>query len=176
MRLKNVIAHATAGLALAFAATAANATSGPYYTCISKPLVQFEGTVVDAALATPELSTLVSLVSSAGLVDTLASAENITVFAPTNAAFGKVAPDVLEAIGGNADVLGAVLAYHVVPGRHDPRRWSSPVSRTTLGEAPVYLHHNGKQALVNSSRVNCTGVQTSNGVVWLVNSVLLPQF
>jgi uncharacterized surface protein with fasciclin (FAS1) repeats len=176
MRLVNSLARTVAAIAIAAASTAATAATGPFYNCIKKDLVQVDGTVVDAAVATPELSTLVSLVTSAGLGEALATTENITVFAPTNDAFAKIDPDVLAAIGGNADVLGAVLAYHVVPGQHDPRRWSSPVSRNTLGGAPVYLHHDGKRALVNSSKVNCTGVKTSNGTVWLVDSVLLPQF
>lgn len=176
MHTKSTIAKTVAALSLAVAAGAANATTSPFYTCIKKDLVQFDGTIVDAAVATPELSTLVSLVTTAGLANTLATTENITVFAPTNAAFEKVDADVLAAIGDNPEVLSAVLTYHVAPGTQDPRRWSNPVSRQTVAGAPVYLHHNGKNALVNSSKVNCTGVQASNGVVWLINSVLLPQF
>ena len=176
MSIFKAFTKSAAAIAIAAAATSASAANGSFYKCIKTDFVQFDGTVVDAAVATPELSTLVSLVSSAGLVDTLANAENITVFAPTNNAFSKVDSGVLSAIGSNPDVLGTVLAYHVVPGRQDPRRWSTPEARETLTGAPVYMYHDGNRAKVNSSNVNCTGIRTTNGTVWLVNSVLLPQF
>ena len=66
--------------------------------CLSTDIVQFDGTVVDAALATPELSTLVDAVVAAGLVDALNDAENITVYAPTNDAFAAIPGEVADAI------------------------------------------------------------------------------
>src|SRR5512139_1406657 len=103
-------------------ASAAHAFTGPYYNCVQTEPVQFNGTIVDAALATPELSTLVDLVVAADLAGTLAQAENITVFAPTNAAFAKIPADVLGSIGSNAAVLDTVLKHHVVASIEDPRR------------------------------------------------------
>lgn len=176
MKIRSLAAALVSAAGLALASMSAQATTGPFYNCIKTDVVSFDGTVVDAAVATPQLSTLVSLVTTAGLADTLASAEGITVYAPTNDAFAKIPQDVLGAIGGNADVLTAVLTYHVSAGTDDPRRWSNPVRRQTLAGKPIYLGFNGKNVLVNQAKVSCQGVKTTNGTVWLIDSVLLPQF
>jgi uncharacterized surface protein with fasciclin (FAS1) repeats len=69
-----------------------------------------------------------------------------------------------------------VLGYHVVASAQDPRRWSQPQPRTTLSNQRLYIWHDGVYARVNNSKVNCQGIKTSNGIVWLIDSVLLPQF
>lgn len=176
MRIRKLAAAAAAALALGVTSVPSHAITGPFYSCVRTKLVQFEGTVVDAAVATPELSTLVTAVTAAGLADDLAAAENITVYAPTNAAFAKIPESVLNEFLANADVLGAVLGYHVTPGIEDPRRWSDTVRRPTLAGQPVFLYTTAREAKVNQATVNCRGVRTSNGVVWLIDSVLLPQF
>jgi uncharacterized surface protein with fasciclin (FAS1) repeats len=163
-------------LALSISAATASATEGPFYDCLATPLVEFDGTVVDAAVATPELSTLVDVVVAAGLDGALATTDNITVYAPTNAAFGKIPAPLLNEIAGNPAALSTVLTYHVTPGIHDPRRWSTPVRRTTLASQPVHYGFRNGAAKVNSSTVSCQGVRTRNGVVWIIDSVLLPQF
>ena len=84
-------------------------------SCLSTEIVEFDGNIVEAAVATPSLSTLVTAVEVAGLVDTLATAEGITVYAPTNAAFDKVPADALNALLADKDALTAVLLRHVVP-------------------------------------------------------------
>ena len=176
MKMRKLAAGLLAAAALSVASLSANATTGPFYSCIKKNLTEFPGTIVDAAVATPELSTLVDLVTAAGLANTLATTQNITVYAPTNDAFAKVDQAVLGAIGGNADVLSAVLAYHVTPSLQDPRRWSQPQVRPTVQGQQVFIFHNGVSARVNNARVNCQGVKATNGIVWLIDSVLLPQF
>lgn len=176
MKLRNIAAGLLAAAALTVTSLSANATTGPFYRCINTSVVNFEGTVVDAAVATPELSTLVSLVTAAGLGNALATTQNITVYAPTNAAFANVDPGVLDAIGSNPAALTAVLTYHVTPSLQDPRRYSQPQARSTLAGQQVFMFHDGRNARVNGSKVNCQGVKTSNGLVWLVDSVLLPQF
>lgn len=176
MNLRKLAAGFAAAAALSAASLEASAVTGPYYTCIRTALTNFNGTVVDAAVATPELSTLVSLVTTAGLGNALATTPNITVFAPTNAAFDKVDPAVLGAIGGNTALLTTVLTYHVTASVQDPRRWTVPQTRTTLAEQQIYIYHDGKTPRVNGANANCRGVRTSNGIVWLIDSVLLPQF
>jgi uncharacterized surface protein with fasciclin (FAS1) repeats len=176
MKLRKLAAGLIAAAALSLTSAVASATTGPYYTCIKRTVTDFQGTIVDAAVATPQLSTLVSLVTQAGLASALSTTQNLTVFAPTNDAFAKVDESVLSAIGSNSAVLGAVLGYHVVASAQDPRRWSQPQPRTTLSNQRLYIWHDGVYARVNNSKVNCQGIKTSNGIVWLIDSVLLPQF
>ena len=174
MDLKKLTLATTAALAVSFG-TAAQAQS-QMAECLSTELVKFDGTVVDAALATPALSTLVDAVVAAGLVDALNDAENITVHAPTNDAFAAIPADITNAIVGDVDVLTAVLTFHVSPGSADPRRFATPVRRDTLQGQEVFYHRSGMHARVNGAVVNCQGVSTSNGVVWIIDSVLLPVF
>lgn len=178
MSLKKAIKQ----LALGSAAAAALAggvqaqADTPFAECLSTPRAVFQGNVVEAAIATPELSTLVDAVVAAGLADTLAEAEDITVYAPTDDAFAALPPLVLEGIVSDPDVLTSVLTYHVSAGRRDPRIHFSSVRRDTLQGQPVYYGWVAGHSRVNGAAVSCQGVRTSNGVVWLIDSVLLPQF
>lgn len=164
-------------VAATLTAAAMSATAAPSYAeCRRAQAVDFPGTIVDAAIATPALSTLTSLVVAAGLADALAAPGDLTVFAPTNEAFGKIPAGVLGAIGGDSAVLTAVLTYHVVAGPADPRR---PVKRevaTLQGQTLLAGFEPGTGASVNQSTVDCTAVRTTNGTVWIIDSVLLPQF
>jgi uncharacterized surface protein with fasciclin (FAS1) repeats len=153
------------------------ANAGPSLgACNSVQIAQFDGSIVDAALATPELSTLVDAVLAAGLEDALATTENITVYAPTNDAFDALPEGFLNTVVGDVDILTAVLTYHVSPGRSDPRRHTSPVSRPTLQGQKVFFSRYDTEARVNQAAVDCQGVKTDNGLVWIIDSVLLPQF
>jgi uncharacterized surface protein with fasciclin (FAS1) repeats len=174
MNMKTIILAGTTALAFAFG-TAAQAQSS-MGQCLSTNIVQFDGTVVDAALATPELSTLVDAVVAAGLVDALNDADNITVYAPTNDAFGAIPGDIADAILGDIDLLTAVLTYHVSPGKTDPRRHVEALRRPTLQGQYVFYHRTGMEPHVNGAAVSCQGVNTSNGFVWIIDSVLLPVF
>ena len=159
----------------AFIANGAQAQS--LAECLSTDIVDFDGSVVDAAIATPELSTLVDAVVAAGLDEALATTEDITVYAPTNDAFAALPGDVLGAIVGDEALLTAVLTYHVTPGEQDPRRYTTAVRRNTLLKGQkVYYSRFGGAARVNQSAIACQGVQTDNGVVWVIDSVLIPQF
>ena len=159
------------------AAVAGPASAGPPLgACNSVDKVEFDGTVVDAALATPELSTLVDVVLQAGLEDALANTQNITVYAPTNDAFAALPEGVLQTVVGDNDILTAVLTYHVTPGKADPRRYVGPERRSTLQGQKVFLSRYDGEARVNQAAVSCQGVKTDNGLVWIIDSVLIPQF
>jgi uncharacterized surface protein with fasciclin (FAS1) repeats len=173
MNLKNLILASTAAIACTIGATAQAAPPG-LAACLSEPIARFNGTVVDAAVATPELSTLVDAVIAAGLVDALNDAENITVYAPTNDAFAAVPGDILGAIVGDEALLTSVLLYHVTPGINDPRSYVPPVRRNTLLEQKVYYSYYDAAPRVNNATVNCSGVRVDNGIVWIIDSVLLP--
>ncbi len=155
-------------------------TYNSYLQCLRTPKIRFHGTIVDAALAVPELSTLAFAVQTAGLVDVLNSPGPFTVFAPTNDAFGAIPEPVLGAILADNDLLTAVLTYHVSLGTgrwKDPRRaLFAPRERNTVQGQTVFFNRNSAGPQVNQSGVACQGVKTDNGVVWFIDSVLLPQF
>jgi uncharacterized surface protein with fasciclin (FAS1) repeats len=175
MMLKKTILAGTAALACTFGA-AVNAQTN-FVDCVATPLVQFDGNIVEAALATPELSTLVDVVVAAGLDEALATTDDITVYAPTNDAFAAMPADVTDAILADLDLLTTVLTYHVSTGHQDPRKFLVPVKRDTLAGGPyVYFSRNDGHPRVNNSAVDCQGVQASNGLVWIINSVLQPGF
>jgi uncharacterized surface protein with fasciclin (FAS1) repeats len=174
MKLKNLALATTAAMACALGTTAHADASAGLTECLSQPMVEFDGTVVDAALATPELSTLVDAVVAAGLVDALNDAENITVYAPTNDAFAAIPADIAGALLADTAALTSVLTYHVTPSLQDPRRFVPPVRRGTLQGDVVFFQRMNNAPMVNNAEVTCTGVMTTNGYVWLIDSVLLP--
>ena len=170
------LVHALAAIAMtATTLMPQESAATPFEICNTTEIVFFEGTIVDAAIATPELSTLVTAVVAAGLADALAEAEDITVYAPTDEAFGKLSPDVLNAALADVDLLTAILLYHVNPGLLDPRKWINVVKIPTLLGQDLYIYRKEGQQRVNNSAINCMGVRTDNGMVWLIDSVLMPQ-
>ena len=161
-------------LASAFMINGASAQPSSMGSCLSNDFVEFDGNIVEAAVATPELSTLVDAVIAAGLDEELATTENITVNAPTNDAFGAVPADILDTIVGDVDLLTAVLTYLVTPSVEDVRRYSEAYARPTLQGQQVYFDRYGSTPRVNNAGASCTGVRASNGNVWIIDSVLLP--
>jgi uncharacterized surface protein with fasciclin (FAS1) repeats len=164
-------------MAGALAVTSWSAAAAPSFgECRSAQAVDFHGTIVDAAVATPALSTLTSLVVAANLTGPLSAPGNLTVFAPTNSAFAKIPAPVLTAIGSDPAVLTAVLTYHVTAGPVDPRKAVKREVATLQGQTLFVGFERGSGAAVNQSIADCTAVRTTNGTVWIIDSVLLPQF
>ena len=130
--------------------------------------------VATAASHNPVLSTLVTAVGKAGLVDSLNSAQGITVFAPINDAFGKLPKATLDkALGDPKGLLSTVLTYHVVPGRLTPEQL--PGMHKTLQGATLDVTGSGDTFSVNgSAKIVCGNVQTANATVYLIDGVLLP--
>lgn len=151
---------------------------GPVKQCLSASLTHFDGTIVDAALATPSLSTLADAVVAAGLADALSGEGRLTVFAPTNDAFAAIPPAILDSIVSDTAILTEVLTYHVLPRAIDARRAiGRHYALKTLQGQKVFVRNSRRHGpTVNQSGFNCNGVLTSNGVVWIIDSVLLPQF
>ena len=130
--------------------------------------------VATAASNNPDLSTLVTAVKQAGLVDTLNNAENITVFAPTNEAFAKVPKADLDALLANKAELTKVLTYHVVGEKLTPQQLENG-SFETLEKSKLTTSGSGVTYTVNdSSKVVCGNVPTANATVYIVDSVLMP--
>ncbi len=174
--MNRYIVIAAAVAALVFAPLAAEAKS-LFKACKSVDAVEFDGTIVDAALATPALSTLADLVIAANLVDALAAPGNLTVFAPTNDAFAAIPEPVLNAIGSDVGVLTTVLTYHVVAESERPRKFRRYTEVESLAGQSLFVNSDRRSGVrVNQSNVDCQAVETSNGTVLVIDSVLLPQF
>jgi uncharacterized surface protein with fasciclin (FAS1) repeats len=130
--------------------------------------------VATAASNNPVLSTLVTAVAKAGLVDTLNSASGITVFAPDNAAFAKIPKATLNSVLGDKAELTKILTYHVASGHITPAELASGKPIKTLEGSTVMPSKMGSSYEVNSVPVVCGDVQTANATVYIIGSVLMP--
>jgi uncharacterized surface protein with fasciclin (FAS1) repeats len=130
--------------------------------------------VATAASANPVLSTLVSAVKKAGLVDTLNSASGITVFAPDNAAFAKIPASTLDKVLASKAELTKILTYHVASGRITPAQLASGKPVRTLEGGTITPAMSGGTYKVNGADVVCGNVQTANATVYIINAVLMP--
>jgi uncharacterized surface protein with fasciclin (FAS1) repeats len=131
--------------------------------------------VATAASANPVLSTLVTAVKKADLVDTLNSASNITVFAPDNAAFAKIPAATLNGVLANKAELTKILTYHVVSGTITPNQLASGTALKTLEGTTVTPSKMGSTYEVNGASVVCGDVHTANATVYIISSVLMPK-
>jgi uncharacterized surface protein with fasciclin (FAS1) repeats len=130
--------------------------------------------IVALAASDPQLSTLVSLVKKAGLVSALSGKTKLTVFAPTNAAFAAVPKATLTKLGKDKALLIKVLEYHVVPGVYDAAAVEKLTSAKTLEGQTVKIKVKGGDVFVNSAEVVKANLKASNGIVHVINGVLLP--
>lgn len=131
--------------------------------------------VATAASANPLLSTLVTAVKKAELVDTLNSASNITVFAPDNAAFAKIPAATLSSVLASKAELTKILTYHVVSGTVTPAQLASGAPLKTLEGTTVTPSKMGSTYEVNGASVVCGDVHTANATVYIINAVLMPK-
>ncbi|MFG3044947.1 fasciclin domain-containing protein [Streptomyces sp. NPDC048202] len=131
--------------------------------------------VATAASNNPALSTLVTAVKKAGLVDTLNNAQNITVFAPTNDAFNKIPKATLDKVLADKAQLTKILTYHVVGQKLAPKDLEKG-SFDTLEKSKVMTSGMGESYTVNgASKVVCGNVKTANANVYIVDTVLMPK-
>jgi uncharacterized surface protein with fasciclin (FAS1) repeats len=131
--------------------------------------------VATAASNNPVLSTLVTAVKKAKLVDTLNSAKGITVFAPANSAFAKLPAATLGKVLANKAELTKILTYHVVGSTVTTSQFASGMTAKTLEGDTVTLARMGSTYTVNGAKVVCGGVTTANATVYIINSVLMPK-
>jgi uncharacterized surface protein with fasciclin (FAS1) repeats len=133
-----------------------------------------EKNIVQTAQAAGNFKTLTKLVVKAGLAGTLSSSGPYTVFAPTDAAFKKVPKSTLNSLAKNRAKLRAVLLYHVVAGRVPSSQVVMLKSAKTLNGKSVRIHTAGGKVFVNNAKVTKTDINASNGVIHVVNRVLIP--
>ncbi len=184
-RLKLHVLTGLVGLSLVWAAfTPAMASAAPSHSSSQ--------TIVQIAAGDPHLSTLVTALKAAGLVETLNSPGPFTVFAPTNAAFNKLGKATITALLANKPKLTSILLYHVLSGRVSSKQAAKAGHATTLNgqDVVITLRHgehegdDGAQSgsdegesgglFINNARVVIRDVQASNGVIHVIDTVLMP--
>ncbi|WP_291379862.1 MULTISPECIES: fasciclin domain-containing protein [Achromobacter] len=130
--------------------------------------------IVNTAKSAGSFNTLVTAVQAAGLVDTLKGPGPFTVFAPTDEAFAKVPKDKLDALLKDKAALTKVLTYHVVPGKVMAKDVKAGQVKTVQG-SPLTVTVNGGTVMVDNAKVVKTDVVADNGVIHVIDTVLMPK-
>jgi uncharacterized surface protein with fasciclin (FAS1) repeats len=165
MKLKTLIA-ASAVLALC---AAPFAFAGGYGKKASKQ------DIVDIAASAGQFNTLVTAVKAAGLVETLKGDGPFTVFAPTDEAFAQIPDDQLQALLADRDALTKVLTYHVVPGKVTASDVAKLDSAKTVQGQSVKIAASRKGVMVDQANVVKADIMASNGVIHVIDRVILPR-
>jgi uncharacterized surface protein with fasciclin (FAS1) repeats len=157
MKMMQPLAKTVAAAALALGASLAHAAD-----------------IVDTAVAAGQFDTLVKAVKAAGLVDTLKGNGPFTVFAPTDAAFAKLPAGTVESLLKDQDKLAKILTYHVVPGKVMSSEVTTGAVPTVQGQPLNVVVERGR-VKVNEAQVVKADVLASNGVIHVIDTVVLPQ-
>ncbi|MFN0189737.1 MAG: fasciclin domain-containing protein [Bacteroidia bacterium] len=133
--------------------------------------------IVENAINSKDHTTLVAAVKAAGLVETLSSAGPFTVFAPTNAAFDKLpAGTVYDLLKPEMkDKLSSVLTYHVVAGKFTSKDLKNGMKLKTVQGQEITITKKGNSWMVNNAKIEIADVIDSNGVTYVIDTVLLPK-
>jgi uncharacterized surface protein with fasciclin (FAS1) repeats len=181
--MKLILIAAASAFALAACSPASEPAPAPEPVVVEETAVEpvveevMPTTIVDVAAGNPDFSTLVAAVQAAGLAETLSGEGPFTVFAPTDAAFAALPAGTLDSLllPENKDQLTAILTYHVVPGK----TMSTDLPATAADVATV----NGKTvsvvagaegATVNGANITAADIEASNGVIHVIDAVILP--
>jgi transforming growth factor-beta-induced protein len=132
-------------------------------------------TIVKTAQDAGQFKVLCELLVAANLVDTLNSAGPFTVFAPTDAAFGKLPPETLASLKKDPKALGEILTYHVVAGNNGAAEVMKAKELVTVQGQPIMITvKEGKVMLNNGATVTTADVKASNGVIHVIDTVITP--
>ena len=164
-----------AALALGLAAPLANAAPHGQMAPAAAP-ARASADIVDTAVAAGQFKTLAAALKAAGLVDTLKGEGPFTVFAPTDAAFAALPAGTVESLlkPENREKLTAILTYHVVPGRYAAADVSGMATATTVNGEAVDIRSAGSGVTVDGARVVKADIAASNGVIHVIDKVLMP--
>ena len=130
--------------------------------------------IVDTAVSSGQFKTLVAAVSAAGLVETLKGPGPFTVFAPTDAAFAKLPAGTVEALLKNIPKLSQILTYHVVSGKLSAKNLKNLGRVATIEGTDVEITYKDNTLFINDAQVVMYNINTKNGVIQVIDSVLLP--
>ena len=137
-------------------------------------VAQAQNTIVDVAVANGNFKTLVAAVKAAGLAETLSSPGPFTVFAPTDAAFAKLPAGTVDALLKDIPKLKAILTYHVVSGAVMAKDVKTGMVPTVNGQS-LDVKADSMGVTVNGAKVVTADVKASNGVIHVIDTVLLPK-
>jgi uncharacterized surface protein with fasciclin (FAS1) repeats len=137
-------------------------------------LPAFAKDIVQTAQDNGNFGTLVVALNAAGLVDTLKGAGPFTVFAPTDAAFAKIPKDQLNALLKDKAMLTKVLTYHVVPGNVMAKDVKPGMVKTVEGQS-ITIKAEGGKVMADNAVVTMTDVKADNGVIHVIDTVILPK-
>jgi uncharacterized surface protein with fasciclin (FAS1) repeats len=143
--------------------------------CSTNAMAAAKTDIVDTAVAAGSFNTLVTAVKAADLVNTLKGPGPFTVFAPNDAAFAKVPAADLNALLQDKAALGKVLTFHVVPGKVMAADVVKLSSVKTVQGQELRIEVKDGTVLVNGAKVVSTDIETSNGVIHVIDSVVLPK-
>ena len=163
--------------ALALAVPASFAFAGGHDAKTHAAPAQARADIVDTAVKAGQFKTLAAALQAAGLVDTLKGTGPFTVFAPTDAAFAALPAGTVENLlkPENRDKLVSILTYHVVPGRVTAAQVSGMKAAKTVEGSQVAINASGGKVSIDGARVVSADVAASNGVIHVIDKVLMPK-
>jgi len=130
--------------------------------------------IVETAIAAGSFKTLATALGAAGLVETLKGKGPFTVFAPTDEAFAKLPAGTLDKLLADKEQLKQILLYHVVAGDVSAAQASKLSSARTVQGADIRIHAMGGGVMINDAKVATADVRASNGVIHVIDTVILP--
>jgi uncharacterized surface protein with fasciclin (FAS1) repeats len=130
--------------------------------------------IVETAVSAGQFNTLVQAVQAAGLVETLKGDGPFTVFAPTDAAFAKLPAGTIESLLKDKQKLAQILTYHVVPGKVTAAQVKPGDVKTVQGQS-LRVRADDGAVMVNNARVTKADIMASNGVIHVIDTVVLPK-
>jgi len=170
-------AHGGSGYTKAYMQGSATNQGGFYKTgnyAAKKTAMSAMPDIVDTAVSAGSFNTLVTAVKAAGLVETLKGDGPYTVFAPTDEAFAKVPKATLDGLLADKEALRKVLLYHVVPGKVSSAEVVELTSaKTAQGSSVTINATNG--VMIDNAKVVKADIETSNGIIHVIDTVILPQ-
>lgn len=140
---------------------------------LANSAVAADADIVDTAIAAGSFETLVAAVQAAELVDTLKGEGPFTVFAPNDEAFAKIPQEQLDALLADKDALTAVLTYHVIPGKVMAADVAGLEEATSVQGATIAID-TSDGVKVNDATVVATDIEASNGVIHVIDTVIMP--
>ncbi len=167
MKLSRISLRLATLSALIFALVTAVAIAGEYKS-------QKKMDIVDTAVSAGSFNTLVEAVKAADLVETLKGEGPFTVFAPTDDAFAKIPSKDLQALLADKDALSKILTYHVVPGKVTAAEIKNMMSAKTVEGSSITIDHS-YGVKVDDAKVVKADIMTSNGIIHVIDTVIIPQ-
>ena len=137
--------------------------------------VAFADDIIDSAKADGSLKTLLTAIQAAGLTDTLKGDGPFTVFAPTDDAFKKLPAGTVEELLKDLPKLKAVLTYHVVAGKHLAEDITKLTTAKTIEGRNIQISQKNGGVKINEANITKADVETTNGVIHIIDTVLLPE-